>query len=462
MNATIRNTSVFQPYDYAHSKNFWECIYHDKNYNGYIFFCIKSKEQFKPLYHCKTDEIPSFLSSLQINPNLDYYYTPNHFRVNKSGVKRDSNHLFAYTCCVIDIDCHNKKIPYEQLKRSLQTYINKLDTLIHYEEYTPYNIIVKTGRGLQIIYVYENALSYKVEFKHKQVCDILLKQHQKVLNDFPELSLTLDKGTTRRLSGVYRLPSSYNPQSQQTHLVQYTISDYPFLDVDRTLDTYDTFSEIPTYEIQKDFQAVNKPNIARCKKVINAVYCYQNDGRANQNKEGHENRTCSCFVLAPFLLALYNYSTALEILLNFNNNFLQPLPPKRIEQILMYCLENYTNDEKCSMKYFKNSTILDYLGIDSGDYDIYVTDNYVYNPYFANLSQEERLARKEAKTKRNDTIKTLIEQGKSFPEIAKETHTNLSTIYRCAKRNALTPPKEEKPWEALGISKSTYYRRKKK
>lgn len=460
---SIENKFAFKIYDYSTCQDFWKHIFHDKNYDGYVYFCIKSKEQFQTFHYCKASAIPAFLSSLQIHKNLDYYYTPNHFRVTKNGVKRDSNHIFAYTCCVVDIDCHNTKMPYNLLEKNLHTYIQMLDLQINDNECTPYNIVVKTGRGLQIIYVYENAISYKVDFKHKKICDILLLQHEKIIKDFPDLCLSLDKASTKRLSGVFRMPHTYNPKSSQKHFVSYSITNSSFLDVDKLLDTtYEPLTTIPVYEISKDFQSTNKPNIGRCKKVINAIYNYQRDQRASQNNAGHENRTCSCFILAPFLLTLYNYNTALDILKDFNSNYKQPLPERRLEQILSYCLENYKNDAKCSMRYFKNSTILEYLGIESGDYDIYVTDDYVYNPYFATISQEERETRKKEKQKRNTTMKQLIKKGVPYPEIAKQTNTSLTTIYRFAKKNALTPPKSTKPWEELGISKSTYYRRKKK
>jgi len=460
---SIENKFSFKPYQYNQCKEFWEHIYHDTNYDGYVYFCTKSNETFNNFHYCKTSEISDFLSSLQIHKNLDYYYTPNHFRVTSNGVKRDSNHIFAYTCCVVDIDCHNTKIPYDLLEKNLYTYLQKLDLLVNENECTPYNIALKSGRGLQIIYVYANAISYKVDFKHKKLCDILLFQHEKIIKDFPDLCLSLDKASTKRLSGVFRMPHTYNPKSNPKHFVSYSITNSPYLDVDKLLDaTYEPLETMPIYEIQKAFQTDNKPNIGRCKKVINAVYNYQRDQRASQNNLGHENRTCSCFVLAPFLLALYSYRTALDILKDFNNNYKQPLPDRRLEQILSYCLENYKSDAKCSMRYFKNATILEYLGLESGDYDIFVTDDYVYNPYFAGISKEEREARKKEKDKRNTTIKRLVNKGIPFSEIAKQTNTSLSTIYRFAKKNTLIPPKAKKPWEELGISKSTYYRRKQK
>lgn len=460
---SIENKFSFKPYQYTQCKDFWEHIFHDKNFNGYVYFCTKNDKTFNNFHYCKASDISDFLSSLQIHKNLDYYYTPTHFRVNTNGIKRDGNHIFAYTCCVVDIDCHNKKMPYDLLEKNLHTYLQKLDLQINNNECTPYNIILKSGRGLQFIYIYEKAISYKVDFKHKKTCDILLLQHEKIIKDFPDLLLSLDKATTKRLSGVFRMPYTYNPQSNQKHFVSYSITNSSFLDVDKLLDaTYEPITPIPVYEISKDFQTINKPNIPRCKKVINAIYNYQRDQRASQNNPGHENRTCSCFILAPFLLALYNYNTALDILKDFNSNYKQPLPDRRLEQIVSYCLENYKNDAKCSMRYFKNSTILEYLGIDSGDYDIYVTGDYVYNPYFASISKEEREARKKEKTQRNATIKRLMKKGVPYSDIAKQTNTSLTTIYRFAKKNTLTPPKNKNPWETMGISKSTYYRRKKK
>lgn len=453
---------LFKKYDYQTSLDFWKHLYHDTNYNGYIYFCIKSKNKFENLYHCKLENVSDFLQTLQICKHCDYYYSSNEFRVSKSGVKRDARHLFAFHCCVIDVDCHNAKINEHQLSQNINTYIQKVDAMI-LDEDIPYNIIVNTGRGIQFLYIYSQAISYKVEFKHKKIQEILIKQHQRIVSDFPELNLSVDAPASKRSSGVYRMPCTYNTKASKTNSVTYSISPYAYLDVDKAIDNnYEEQSTSTIYEIQKQFRDNNKPNIARCKKVINAIYQYQSDERASQNNPGHENRTCSCFILSPFLLALYDYKTALNILTDFNSNYKQPLPHKRLATILDYCLDNYKDDKKCSMRYFKNSTILDYLGIESGEYDIYVTDDYVYNPYYSRISPEERQQRKGEKLNRNTLIKTLLEQGECPNDIATKCNCSLSTIYRFAKKNALSPPRKTNPWEDMGISRATYYRRMKK
>ena len=143
---SIENKFSFKPYQYTQCKDFWEHIFHDKNFNGYVYFCTKNDKTFNNFHYCKASDISDFLSSLQIHKNLDYYYTPTHFRVNTNGIKRDGNHIFAYTCCVVDIDCHNKKMPYDLLEKNLHTYLQKLDLQINNNECTPYNIILKSGR----------------------------------------------------------------------------------------------------------------------------------------------------------------------------------------------------------------------------------------------------------------------------------------------------------------------------
>ena len=423
-------------YKYSSTLPFWEHIFHNKDFDGYVFFCTKNKRSIQTLHFCKASDISTFLSDLKVFKDHDYYYTINHFRNTKKGVNRDTNHVFAYTGVVIDIDCHNSKIKPKIFQQYMYEYLQKVDCMQQLESHIPYNIVVYTQRGLQFIYVYEKPLSYKVDFIHKRIVDILLKQHETILNDNPHLPFSLDSATTKRACGLYRMPFTYNSKCP-TKFISYTITKARYLDPDKIIDTYGLVNApIPTYTIKKEFQPNNThASIRRCQKVINAIYAYQESGIASQKNPGHENRTCSCFMLSPFLLAIMPYSNALEELKSFNTRFNNPLSERRIKEILDYCMTNYENDEKCSMRYFKNETILRYLDIPSGSYGIYATDDFVYNPYYSQISLEERKEKKQQKVKRNTMILEQVKKGVPYPTIIKEMKISRATLYRLIKKS---------------------------
>jgi hypothetical protein len=460
-----KKPKTFKNYDYEKAFPFFDKIFHDTNYDGYIYFCIKKGKTFNTIHCCKASERKKFMKKLSVTGNINYYFTPEHFRVGKDGVKRDSRHLFAFICAVVDIDCHESGVSKETLRKNINRYLAKLDMMIELENYIPYNIVVYTKRGIQLYYIYERAISYKVSFIHERVCGIILEQHRKIIDDFQELGLSLDAATTKRASGLFRLPCTFNSHSKDSTLIEYEISAYNYLDTDKIFDSLAPAENKPTavYEIAEQFRDTGKANIARCKKVINAINMYQADMIASANT--HKNRTCTCFVLSSFLLAVMPYEKALAVLNEFNSRYPIPLSQHRIKTIMDYSLKNYTDKDKCGMRYFKNKTILEYLNLTSGDYGIVYTEDFSYNPCYTGISKEERERRKKAKKKRNKAIIDAIKNGTSYKEIAKDMNVSVATVYRIADRNSLEPPQKEKPaapWEELGISRATYYRNKKK
>lgn len=387
------------------------------------------------LQFCKIDEIPLFLSSLKLLPKHDYYYTLNQFRNTKRGVKRDTSHVFAYTGVIVDIDCHTSEVSPIVFRRLIKEYLQKVDILQEIEYHIPYNIVVHTQRGLQLIYLYEKPISYKVEFLHKRICDIILKQHESILNDNPHFPFTLDSATTKRNSGLYRMPFTYN-RKVKNGFVTYEITNSKYLDVDKIIDTYGLVdTPNPIYEIQKEFRNNNTvASISRCKKIIRAIYDYQASGIASSKNPGHENRTCSCFMLASFSLAIMPYANALAELLSFNSHYRNPLSEQRVKQILDYCMQNYEDDKKCNMRFFKNETILRYLDIESGTFGIFATEGFVYNPYYSQISPEERKTKKEQKEKRNLLILEQLKSGAPYQQIMKQSGISRATFYRLIKK----------------------------
>ena len=433
------------PYPFDDVSEFWEDVFHDENYDGIIFLCGKTKEEkFFTIRRLARHELNNYLKNFEILPYMDYYFTSNHFAKKKGGVSRRSNNFFAATGTIIDIDIHDKRIPQDHIDQTLTAYKSKIDTLIALGDAFPYHYCIYSGRGLQFVYIYERAINFKLQLMHKRMQELILRQHSQLLTDNPEIQIKLDSGTTKKLSGVYRMPGTYNPKVHKQ--VTYTKTGYRYLDTSKIIDEYGFFDEPPgprrisTYHINPDFKGTSKRksrnNISHCRKMINAVYQYQEDHYAYHQNPGHKNRNCTCFVLIHLLLEVMEYDDALQEILSFNQKFYVPLPEKRLRSMLDYAYENYLNEEKYKMRFLKTSTILEMLNLPDGKYGI------CDNSETRKKLEKERAIRREQKGKRDVIICELFNQGLEYKEIAKQASCSLRTVNRVINKHR--PRKQDK------------------
>lgn len=433
------------PYPYEEFSSFWEDIFHDVNYDGIIFICGKTKkEKFYTIRRLSRHELCDHLKTFEIFPNMNYYFTSNHFLKRKGGVSRRSNNFFAATCTIIDIDIHDIRKSQDFIDKELARYKAKLDTLISLGEAFPYHYCVFSGRGLQFVYIYERAINFKLELMHNRIQELILRQHAKLLADNPDIEIKLDKGTTKKTSGVYRMPGTFNIAVDRQ--VTYQKTDYHFLDTSKIIDDYGFFDTPPgsrrisTYHINPEFKGSKKRksrnNISHCRKMINAVYEYQSDHYAYRQHPGHENRNCTCFVLIHLLLEVMPYDDVLEKILLFNRNFYVPLPEKRLKSMLDYAYENYLDENKYKMRFLKTSTILEMLNLSDSEYGIHD------NSEARKKLEEERALRREQKKNRDVIICELFNKGLEYQAIASQAKCSIRTVNRVINKHY--PRKDDK------------------
>lgn len=354
-----------------------------------------------------------------------------------------------------------KHIPQRDIQYRLKQYIGKLDILIGFNEAFPYNYLIWTGRGVQIVYIYNRAISSKLEIMHKRIQDLIIRQHEQISDDFPDIGIKVDSASTRKKSGVYRMPGTYHSKTHTLTILETT--NFPYLDNSKIIDTYGFFDEPPRtkefYTIPKKYSgpppqcAINRAKHSY--KIINAVKQYQEDRTAEKMHPGHENRNCSCFVLAHFLLEVMDYDAAMAELQAFNNRFNVPLPQRRLQYMLDYAYSNYLDDSKARMRHLRNTTVLDYLNLEEGDYGI--DDATKRNKEIIEARRKRVEARKKEWDAKTELIIKCYHDGFNNAEIANEVGCSIKTVQRKIKANI--PEKDRKlAWERLGISKSEFYR----
>lgn len=436
-------------------------LFKDNPYDGYVvLYKCTCKEDFKPFKRVKCNEYIDYISRYKFDSKHNYYYTINSFRNGKGQVMpiNSKETLFGVNGIVIDVDSHNNVFDEKRLDKEIDTIINKSN-----EMNIPLpHFIVKSGRGMHIYYLIEPC-SYKLSFLVEQATQMFVNFYKTILNK----PFDLDVGATNNIVGLMRIPGTYNLESKTYSFVAKKYES-PMRNINELLDV---FKDTPFYEINYNCPLVNvdrerpigvsKPNIRRCQKVLKAIEEYQGDIVARQFK--HQNRNRTCFVYASFLLHLYSYDDSFEKLKHFNSNYSKPLPHKRLIYILDYCCQSHSCETKSKYLYLTNKMILDYLDIKSGDYNIVYTKGFEYKDLYKQTQEKREKKRQEKKNREQDILGWLLLSNENYDFISKQTGASVSTISRIAKRNELTKKdkNDSQPWIKEGISRATYYRRKK-
>ena len=449
-------------------KIFFKDIFNENPFNGYVIFYYKKgykNEKMKKMCYMKASEVLSFMEQFSPSENLNFYFTINTFK-NLKGNREPSNqknYLLGCNGIVVDIDGHDE---WKVIEKDYNDIIERIEKLSYKYRMPFYHYIVKTGRGLQVYYLFKpcaKSLTFLVDI----AIDILIKFYSEVVKDMPQFKV--DKGATRKSdgSGVFRVPYTYNlaTHSQATierwdNQEKIDINDFlalmektPFVQDEEKNDRQDYF-------IKREEQ----PNIKRCQKILKEVEKYQKDRLVKPHYKNNgklsENRTRTCFVYGSFLLHLFSFEQSLNLLIDFNKNFHNPLPKSRLKSILKYLYENHYKDEKKKYLYMTNKTILEFLEIDSGEYDIIYTQDFRYNDLYEK-KKEETKEKKREKKKKEKRVVALLEKGYAYKEIASKVGVSISTISRINKKvgGIKEKIKDIRPWEKLGISRATYYRK---
>jgi hypothetical protein len=452
-------------------KIFLRELFRDNDYDGYVFFFTKKTywkegkrhEQMNKIHYCLTSEVDDYLDKLDINPRLDYYYTVNSFKNTKGTTepRNVKNNLFGINALVIDIDGHYKD---RIIPEDFHSVVNLIRNESIINNVPLYDTIVHTGRGIQVYYIFKS--TYKsLQFLFDMVADVLKQFYSEFLKrEMPQF--TVDMAASGRHSGLFRLPYTINQKAgKEATALEWQKAEKPDIN-----DFLDVLMKSPVYKkyhndkvklflgTRKLLRGDKEPNVKRCNKVLGEILKYQID-KINANTP-HENRTRTCYVYASFLLHLYSPEDSLVILKAFNSHYHKPLPDSKLEYIISYHMESHYKEEKQKYLYLTNKTILEMLEIESGQYNIIVTDDFNYRNYLLN---EEAVNRRKEKAEKRKKTRTLLKKGYKYKDISSKTGLSISTISRIAKAECSNKDDKtsSKPWEALGISRATYYRRKK-
>lgn len=406
----------------------YKLIYDDlSHYDGYIHIYTKHNDKMRPVAFCLRSDVCERIEQLKIHKNCDYYITANATIANK----RQKNYLLSYNNIVVDVDCHNAEVPQDLKDLAVDTLLDKLQGL----DIPQPSIIHLTGRGVQLWWHIEQ-ISSKLFFLYDKACDLLCSVIDYVIEENPTFCgcLSVDRAASLNAVGLFRLFGTYNTKTNTK--TEYTITPNNYT-IHEIIEGLQVCEDIPTQTPQEQ----QKRPVIHC---IDCNYINLQRGRMNvleqlaieQTREGLRELILFLYYNAAF--QVYEVEVAENLTRQLNNSLFEPLPEKVLKCIFCCIDKKYYK--------YKNKTFCEVLGI-SSDY---------YNKY-SNKKEQERKAAQMDKQKRREMAETLKQSGKyTNAEIAEITGFCMRTIEGIKKTNG----ESLKPWEALGISRRTYYRKK--
>ena len=470
-------------------QDFIDIIFKESEFDGYVFIGMlpdglkentnSTKVQKKGLSQLppvKLLKLKEFMSTLLIDKSTNYYITRNTFRSSGFIVHRDKASLFSLNNIVIDIDCHKDfSDMYADNPEMFNKAIYTLQDFIKQNELVSPNIIVKSGRGLQLWYHF-TPFSSKIVFNEAKARAKILVQINAIMYECPDVfeGFTIDYGAANNQCGFYRIPYTYNTSAKKySELVILTSESY---DIHEIINSYnpDPINEITKKAIYNKANNTSRKILPfiihsirsnnRCYKILDTIKDLRNTRPVNyKGCNIHENRWCYCYGLMSFAVNCMPSEDALNYVKDFNNGFKFPLFKDEIEYLLDYCTTK-TYDEKTNKKLtlWTNKYIIEYYNLSNEEqikYNIIYTANFVYDKSKTKQSIA-RVQNQEKKIARNELITNmLLSKEHTQQDISRLTGVSLRTINRISHT---IPTSVNKPWEDLGIPRSTYYYRRNK
>lgn len=128
----------------------------------------------------------------------------------KSGHKRTIDNLINIQNIVIDIDSHESDLSIDELNE----HIIKFEKMLKKKLIVKPNLINRTGRGIHLWYYLEPC---HVSFSKicLSVIDMLCTHIEDIMIELNETELSIDRASSMKLNGLFRLPFSYNTKAKR-------------------------------------------------------------------------------------------------------------------------------------------------------------------------------------------------------------------------------------------------------
>lgn len=429
----------------------------ENKYKGMAHLAVMdNRKELKSLGYCYFEDLPNRIKNLDIMQSRNYYITAN---ATKQYTKRCSDNLFSLNNIVLDFDIHSRM---NQAYRDdlIEDFVWRIkrdlfDIIAPFSIPKP-NVIHYTGRGVQLWWHIDSASS-QLMFLYRIVIDKLSQVFNDFFGEYPTLAqyIEIDIAASKNAVGLFRLFDTYNTHiSRKTETELIHTESVDLNGFNQLLDDY--------LSVLNSEHNTTKP-IRNKKKPVN-----REDNKKSAYEALHRKRVAFIQWLSKRLsdsvgkrdnMIFLAYNAAIQYLSTdeakkvcqeINESFSEPL------ESIEYIFKEIRTPYKIS-----NVNFYERLGANGGDVKEFESE---YLKKTMNLTRDtERKKNREERNKKKDFAKELLEQGMTYKQISERTGLSTSTIARlsaeCGKRYT---KQSEKPWETLGISRATYYRRMKK
>lgn len=415
----------YMPLDYEGECPAWM----NADFYSYILFAYLNPTDTEKPWHgyggyCKSDDSDDgFLRFYEPLPEVNLYCCPNGFR---SWNSRKKEKLIALQNLVIDLDAHNCDLSVSDL----QDHIKEVVPLIVDKLILQPNFVSYTGRGVHLWYCIEPCSCALVGTVEK-VAEGLTLHCKSVLSELCESILDVDEGTSKKLSGLIRVPYTYNLKSctwGEGQLLHYNRPHvdalYHALDEINCIDRSKPKVEMKKYKAAQKKQRKKakkekrkKPGMKYAKAGLYRGAFIHRKAFVEHLIETRENITGNCRELLLFALthAVYNLTDDFEDCKAYihavNSGFDDPLPDNEVEATLKGV---YNHNYKYTNKKFLEL--------------VKATPEEI--KYFnRGKKRSEQLAAHLKKMNRDEKILSLWDSGESVTSIARTVGCARNTVY---------------------------------
>lgn len=332
------------------------CSIHKKD-DGYIAVVIKNKKWNQ--WHYSKPELLDILGQLT-NADRDVYISVNDFY----KPKRTAESLFRINALYMDIDCHSDIIN----KDDINGVINYLYDEFFDEKIPAPNIIINSGRGVQLLWTIEDLPKQGLP-----LWQIVQQRIYKVLQQMNYKSFEVDSSVVGDVARVLRLPGTVNTKGKVKAELMY-INDKFRYRLDDIVQYY-----FPDLQIAKNKKKKEDKSKKEKKEEENKVKCLFNGYTLVYNRmldivklaeirkydlKGY--RELFCFLYRYYNMAYYHKAEiALNNVLKFNDQFVEPLSVKEVKEATKSAEKAYyEHQEEYKKGYnYNNKTLIELLNI---------------------------------------------------------------------------------------------------
>lgn len=343
--------------------------------------------------------------------DVDIYITSNGM---KNPFKRTKDQLINIQNLVIDIDSHESNLTIEELQKHIKDFETQLiDKLI-----IKPNFINETGRGIQLWYCIEPC-HVSLDKTCLSVIDMLCNHIQEIMTELNETELTIDRTSSLKLNGLFRLPYSYNTKSKTWCEGKLFHENEPHIDkLYRKLKKKgynsqyfgdkkeQSKTQTKKYAYHKNLKDNDyTPCLFHRKKFMDYLF------KTRDIKVG--SRNIMIFGMYSTLIQLMNDEMAQEYCTKLNNDFSEPLDSYELKSIFKEV------DKK--QHRFTVQKFFDFINVTEEEKEYF---------YESTLKKEKQKQRRKEKQDRNEKIIELHKQGTTIVEISKMMNVSRPTIYK--------------------------------